>query len=417
MSRPSLARSSLQTLGVLGLRLLTQACSLILAVRLFGPAVYGNIAAASSLAVVIGVLPNLGAGTLLMRRIGGQPDAPADTWRYAWPQHLLLGLLLGLLYMLLAPLLSDARLIPRACWAGFALTEIVLTPAIVHCGMTLQALEQVPKGQLVQITPLLLRVLAMLACLALRPDQRLPGYVALQCVAALLGLLLAWQVVRRQTRLDWRPRRPRREELRDGGAYAALAMVSANAMELDKVLALHAAGSTAAGLYASASRIVFAGTLPMISLLLAAEPRLFRHAADDRARLRQLAWRLALSCLVAGSAAAWLLKTAVPWLILAFGPAFAPLRELLPVMAWAVPAMGLHLMAAQTLVSIGPPGRRLVYDLGGMLSLAVWMLVLGHRLGAAGLGWALLLNEAGLAVIGWLWVGRELRHRNDADPS
>ena len=413
MKPPSLARSSLQTMMVLGLRLLTQACSLMLAMRLFGPALYGNVAAASSLAVVLGVLPNLGAGTLLMRRIALEPQAPADVWRYAWPQHLLLGLGLSVIYVRLAPTISGAGLIPTACWAGFALTEIVLSPLIVQLSMTLQALERVPLGQLLQIIPLLLRVLAMAACFGLPPGRRLQGYVALQCMAALIGLALALRVVSRHVRLSWRPRRPRGAELRDGTAYAALNMVSANTMELDKVLALHATGAMAAGLYAGASRIVFAGTMPMIGLLLAAQPRLFRHAATDQAGLRQLAWRLALSGLLLGSLLAGALRLVAPWLIQVFGPAFAGLDTLLPVMAWVIPAMSLHLMAAQTLVSIGPPGRRLVYDLAGLLGLTVLMLPLGHRLGAPGLGWALLLNESLMATVGWAWVWLELQRRAD----
>ncbi|MHC1479298.1 lipopolysaccharide biosynthesis protein [Frateuria aurantia] len=415
MNAPSLARSSLLTMGVLGLRLLTQASSLILAVRLFGPALYGNIAAASSLAVVLGVLPNLGAGTLLMRRIAHEPDAPADIWRYAWPQHLLLGLVLALLYVVLAPGLSHARLIPAGCWLGFALTEIVLSPLIVHLSMTLQALEYVPRGQLLQVVPLILRVLAMAACFCLPVARRLDGYVALQTVAAAVGLALALRVVRAHTRLAWHPRAPRREELRDGAAYAALNMVSANSMELDKVLALHAAGAVPAGLYASASRIVFAGTLPMVSLLLAAQPRLFRHAAHDERGLRRLAWQLALVCLAAGTLAALALQLASPWLIALFGPGFADLHQLLPVMAWAIPAMSLHLMAAQTLVSIGPPGRRLLYDLAGLLLLIALMPPLGRHLGVVGLGWGLLLTEASLALIGWLWVALELQRRSHED--
>lgn len=102
-----LARNSLGTAAMLSLRLATQATVLVLLTRLLGPGFYGSYAALASLVLILGMLPNLGAGFIMLARGRHGPAGIADVWRYAWPTIVALGTLLLVVYVLAARHLTD----------------------------------------------------------------------------------------------------------------------------------------------------------------------------------------------------------------------------------------------------------------------------------------------------------------------
>lgn len=408
IAKQSLTHSSLLTMVVLGIRLVTQACSLVLMARLLGPALYGQVVAAVSLALVTGIVPNLGAGWVLMSRMAHESErAPADVWSYTWPLHLGVGLALLAAYLLAAPTITAAHL-PPLVWLLLGATDILITPSTMHLSSTLQATERVPLGQLAQWIPLGLRLLVIAPCFMLPKSTMLLGYASLQSIAAITGLLCAWRITSRRVSLRSPPRLPRASEIKTGSAYAALSLISANLGELDKIIAVHAVGAYQAGIYATTSRLISAGTAPVVAILMSVQPRLFTLARRDRGELQRLIVRIALSAAVIGLCAALMILLVTPLLTAMFGTAYRAIPHLLHFMAWIVPIMGLRLAAVNIMIAMGHPSRRIVFDLFGACSLVVLMIFLGHRYGASGLGMALLGNELLLAVLGWLIVGRSV---------
>jgi len=406
MTKRSLTHSSLLTMVVLGIRLATQAGSLVLMARLLGPALYGQIAAAVSLALVAGIIPNLGAGLVLMSRMAHESEhAPADVWSYTWPLHLAVGFVLLAAYVLVAPAITDAHL-PSLVWLLLGATDILITPSTMHLSSTLQAIERVPLGQLAQWIPLGLRLLVIMPCFLLPKSTILSGYASLQCMAAIAGLLCAWRITSQRVSLRAPPRLPRVDEIKTGSAYAALSLISANLGELDKIVAVHAVGAYQAGIYATTSRLISAGTAPVVAILMSAQPRLFTFARQASGELERLIGRIALSALVIGLCAALMMLLVRPLLVAMFGAAYDAIPGLLFFMAWIVPIMGLRLTAVNIMIAMGHPSRRIIFDLFGACSLVALMIFLGHRHGASGLGMALLSNELLLAVLGWWIVGR-----------
>src|SRR5690606_40082784 len=170
----------------------------------------------------------------------------------AWPMTGLLGLLLLALYVAAASFITDAPL-PVHVLLLLGAAELLFTPFTLLLSFALQARDKVPLSQLVLWVPLGLRVLAVLPCFLLDSAERISAYVALQLLASILGTALGLWIVRRHVGLDWRPRRPTREELREGGSYAAMHLVAANPSELDKIIAVRAIGAHDAGIYAATS--------------------------------------------------------------------------------------------------------------------------------------------------------------------
>ncbi len=408
-ARHSLTHSSLLTMVVLGIRLITQAGSLVLMARLLGPALYGQIAAAVSLALVTGIIPNLGAGLVLMSRMAHESEhAPADVWSYTWPLHLGVGIILLAVYLMVAPTITDAHL-PAMVWFLLGTTDILITPSTMHLSSTLQAVERVPLGQLVQWIPLGLRLLVIMPCFMLPASTILTSYASLQCMAAIAGLLCAWRITSRRVSLRAPPRAPRASEIKTGGAYAALSLISANLGELDKIVAVHAVGAYQAGIYATTSRLISAGTAPVVAILMSAQPRLFTFARRASSELERLVGRIALWAAAIGLCAALAMLLVRPLLVAMLGTAYHAIPGLLLFMAWIVPVMGLRLTAVNIMIAMGHPSRRIVFDLFGACSLVALMIFFGRRHGASGLGMALLGNELLLAVLGWWIVGWGMR--------
>src|SRR5690554_2961016 len=100
------------------------------------------------------------------------------------------------------------------------------------------------------------------------------------------------------------------------------------------------------GLYAAASRVIGAATLPVTALLLSALPRLFRQAGEHSAQSQRLNRWIYLSVLIYGMALAgllWFAAPAVQWL---FGSQYQGLADLLRLLCLAVRGLFLLLTVA-----------------------------------------------------------------------
>ena len=403
-----LVRSSLQTSVMLGLRVVTQAVALVLLTRLLGPRVYGNFAAVASLAVILGLLPNLGAGFVMLARGTRDETGIADVWRYAWPMTVVLGLLLLLVYVLAAGFITRPSL-PALILLVLGAAELLLTPFTMLLSFALQARERVPLSQFVQWLPLGLRMLAVIPCFWLTDNLRLQGYVSLQFIASLAGFVLGLWICQRHVRLDWRPRLATRWEICEGASFAAMHLVAANPSELDKVIATRAVGADDAGIYAATTRVMSATVMPVIAMLLAAQPRLFRHAYEPTRQGHRLIALVALLALAWGSLSGIVLALLSPLLPALFGASFAATSRLMPWLAAAAPLLSLRLAAGTTLVAQGHPAQRIVFEVSGIVVLVVGMLVLAPSFGTRGIAIALVAAEFCMACIGWWLVHRQLR--------
>ena len=389
---------------MLGLRVATQAMVLVLLTRLLGPHVYGSFAALASLAVVLGMLPNLGAGFVMLARNAHGASGIADVWRYAWPLTVLLGLALLVVYVVIARFVTDLPL-PLLVLVALGASELLLTPFTLLLSFALQARERVPLSQCVQWLPLGLRVLSALPCFLFTSDQRLSAYVMLQLIASLLGVLLGFAITNRHVTFDWRPRRATRQELRDGASFAVMNLVAANPSELDKVIAVRVAGAHSASIYAATTRVMKAAVMPVTAMLLASLPRLFRHAHTPTREGHRLIGIIALLSLVWGAASGALLAVCSPLLPWLFGASFMATAQLMQWLAVAAPLLSLRLSAGAVLVALSKPMQRAAFEICGIMVLVGGMLALAPRYGTHGLAIALIAAETSMALLGW-WLVR-----------
>jgi O-antigen/teichoic acid export membrane protein len=407
--RGRLAQSSLRTAVMLGLRIVTQAATLILLSRLFATSTYGDYASIASLAVVMGTLPSFGAGYILLARTAVDKTTVAHTWRYAWPLTLVLGVFLLFVYLGLGRYITGNAIFSWQILLFLGMAELIFNPLTILFSFIMQGCEKVATSQFLQWFPLLLRALAAIICFTLPQSERLYSFAALQWIAALLGSGTGLIVVRRVVALTWRPRFMTGEELRLGGSYAAMYLVAYNPTELDKIVAVRSLGAHDAGIYTAASRILGAFATPISALLLAAQPRLLRHSKDTHLQNKRLIGIIGMIALAWGILGTVLFASfyqLIPWLL---GHDYAETGKLVPWLAITMPFLTLRMAAAGILVALGKPLERLFFELSGALLLIAGIVFLTPILHTMGLIIAVIGSELSMTIIGWWRIRKNVQ--------
>ena len=409
----SLLARSASTAAILFLRLCTQAAGLLLLVRALGPSEYGTLAAATALAVVLGLLPSLGAGYVLLSRTATSDDACQDVWSYSWPLTTVIGLVMTPLFAWACNALAAGDTVSAALLLLLGGSELVFTPITLVLSFIVQAKDRVALSQIVQWAPLALKVVAAAASFLVEPSNRLLAYICLQCAASAIGTFVAWSVARRLALLHMRPRLARRSEISAGSAYGFMHFVAANPSELDKIISLRALGATDAGVYAASARIMGAMVMPVTALLLSVQAKLFRHAATASAEARPLIRQVGGAAAIWGGLSCILLIATSHWMPLIFGQGFQRSATFMPWLALAAPMIALRVTAGTILVSHGHPLQRACFEIGGSAILCVCMFGFTRYGGLNGAAAALIVAEASMAIVGWAML---LRRRKDVSP-
>lgn len=395
--------ATIRTTAVLGLRLLVQAGTLLLVARLLGPEQFGAFAGVGALAVMLGALSTFGTHLVLLGEMSKDPARRAQVLPYAIPTTLICGGVLLALYGLTCVWLLDVRRISASVLLLIGGTEMLLQPLFLLMASEQHALGRIARSQLLQMLPMVLRMLAACLVYVLQASQPLLAYAAGYAAASVLALALGATTLpaRWPSWHGWRL--PRRSERKDAFGYAALNITKAGPAELDKTLALKLLPHDAAGVYAAGARVVGAVVLPVTAMTLSALPRLFRDGYGVGGR-HLLTWMYGAALVYSALLAAVLWLTA-PVFNLVFGVQYAGISDVIGLLCLAVPGVALRLVAGNALMALGRPWMRVGFEAVGLVILVLVSVVLVGRLGAIGLPLALACAEWGMAIVGtWLVV-------------
>ena len=410
--RGPIAQATLRTSLVLGLRLLTQAGTLLLVARMLGPHDYAAFAGITAIAVMLGTLSTFGTHIVLLAEVSRSPKENGDILPAALSTTLICGSLLLGLYLLLGVTLLGTTGIGISVLIAIGVAELILQPLLNLPGAEHQGHGRIAISQLLITLPLALRLLAAGTVWLLHPVDPLRDYAFGYLGASVLALVAATMSADQTwPRLhDWRLPRP--TELRHAAGYAVLNLTATGPAELDKALALKLLPLVAAGVYAAGARVIGSLTLPVIALMLSAMPRLFREGQTDRARsTRLLRWvfgaTLGYSLLLAA-----VLWVAAPLFDRLFGPRYQGIGESIRWLTLAVPGMALRIATGSALMALGKPWMRVGFELGGLVVLTVAAILLTPRWALSGMPLALTCSEWSMATLGWLLISAS-RRAND----
>lgn len=395
----SIARGTIRTSIVLGLRLLVQAGTLLLVARLLGPNQFGAFSGLAALAVFLGTLSTFGTHVVLLGEISKDPERGRSVLRYAIPCTLLCGTGLLMVYLLVCLRLFGGADIPVLMLVAIGVSEMVLQPLFGLITSEHHALGRIAYAQVLQLLPMALRLLfaalVLLSALPAALSVYVLGYVLASAIALAYGsttLLSRWP--------SWRFWCiPSRAQWRHALGYAATNITKIAPAELDKALALKLLPAASVGLYAAAARVINAATLPVAAMVLAALPRLFREECHAQNGRRLLVW-MYVTALVYSTLVAAILWLAAPLFDVIFGIEYIGVSELTKLMCAAVPGMALRQVAGSVLIAAGRPWMRAGFEGGGLLILVICSVAFTSGFGVLGLPVAVICAEWTMATLG-----------------
>lgn len=399
-----IARGTIRTSGVLGLRLLVQAGTLLLVARLLGPRDYGAFAGVSSLALILGTLSTFGLHLVLLGEISRDPARREYMLARSIPATLVCStLLLAIFLGICLTGLREADLPFRVLFAIGA-TEILLQPLLSLPACEMLARGNVARSQLLATLPLAFRLIAAAGIALFAPTDALTMYGYAYPAASALALMNVFLVVPESYPRFRQWRWPNAAEWRKAAGYAASNITASGPAELDKTVATKLLPLAESGIYAAGQRVIGAATIPLIAMMLSAFPRLFRESQYDAERTARLprwifavtaAYSLIFSCTI------WFCAPAISRL---FGHKYAEIEIMLRWLVLAVPGMALRLAAGGLLLTMGKPWMRVSFELSGLGILVVTSLTLTTRFGGIGMPLALACSETVMAVVGIVLV-------------
>lgn len=394
-----IARSTLRTSIVLGLRLLIQAGTLLIIARMLGPSQYAAFAGMAALAVLLGTFSTFGTHLVLFAEVTKDPEQRLHVLSYAVPTTLITGSILFFVYIISYLLFFQDIGLSWSIIFCIGLTETVLLPLFLIPATEELALEKTAHSQLLMIFPLSFRILAAFVIMLLAVSHPLIVFAWLYLITAVVTLFCvkwykpnAW-LHPRQWRLA------NQQQLKHSAGYAVLALTTAGPSELDKMLAIKLLPLGIGGLYIVASRVVGAATLPVTALLLAALPRLFRGQLETRAQSERLNRWILVSVLLYAAVLAGLLWLFAPWVEWLFGQKYQGITQTLQWLCWVVPALALRLSLASMLMALDRPWVRAGIEIFGMLALIIGAVILYPLFGVAGMVGALAISEWGMVGV------------------
>jgi O-antigen/teichoic acid export membrane protein len=396
-----IARGTIRTTGVLGLRLVVQAGTLLLVARMLGPDQFGAFAGVAALAVILGTLATFGTHLVLLGEASKEPARRAQVLPYAVPFTLLCGSMLLVVYLLICTFALDETSVPTTALIAIGATETLLQPLFGLPAIEHMALGRIARSQLLTTLPLALRLAAAAVVFLLASGNLLAAYSYGYSLASLIALVVATVTMPLPwpTLSTWRL--PNGAELRNAVGYAALNITATSPAELDKTLAAKLLPLAASGMYAVGARVIGAVTLPVTAMMLSALPRLFREGqGQSKHTARLLRWIFA-AALGYSTALAVLLWLAAPSFVWLFGSRYQGIEHTIHWLTLAVPGMALRMAAGSTLMALGKPWTRVGFEVTGLVALIVAAATLIPYLGATGMPLALACSEWVMALTGF----------------
>lgn len=399
-----IARGTIRTTFVLGLRLAVQAGTLLIVARLLGPYRFGAFAGLTSLAVILGTLSNFGTHLVLLSEVSRDPARRQFVLAYAVPTTLFCGAGLMAIYLSLSTLALGDAAIAWHVLIAIGVTETLLQPLFGLSTTEHLALGRIARSQLLTILPLILRLTAAAAAWFLHFYDPLTTYAYGYLVASLIALTIATITLPAPWPRPSTWRFASKTEMNAAAGYAALGLTAASPAELDKTLAAKVLPLGAAGVYAVGARVIGATTLPVIAMMLSALPRLFREGQTEPKRTSHLlSWIFGatMAYSLALTVALWFLASLFDW---AFGAKYVGLGHMIRWLCFATIGMSLRMAAGSVLMTLDRPWMRVGFEFAGMVILVIAAAMLTTRFGAIGMPLALACSEWGMAIIGAICI-------------
>ncbi|WP_407276073.1 lipopolysaccharide biosynthesis protein [Halothiobacillus sp. DCM-1] len=404
-----IAKATVRTTGVLVLRLLVQAGTLLIVARMLGAAHFGAFSGIVALAVLLGSLSTLGTHLVLLGEVSKEHLRRHAVLPYALPTTLLASGLLFLIYVPLGSWLLNQTGIGLEIILAIGAAELLLQPLITLASVEHQAHGHIARSQLLMTLPLGLRLLVATSLWATHPQNPLHFFAAGYLLATGLAVFFSvWHLPEPWPKiLAWRL--PTKDEIKQATSFAVNTLTALGPGEIDKALAVKLMPLNSAGLYSASIRIVSAAVLPIMAMLMTAMPRLFKIAAEENDNKIGLIKKIFNTTFLAGILLSGVAFILAPTIAVFFGKDFSSSSQIIRYATFLIPILALRMAAGTILMTQNKPLSRSGIELLGIITLSALAYILAPKYFITGMIMALLGSETVMAISGWLLVMRNLR--------
>lgn len=394
----ALARNTFFASGWQVVRLGLQIAYLIIAARMLGADGYGWFAGTLAMAASFSPLVGFGFGLILVKRVARQPAQ----FHVYWARNIAAVLFSAPVLMIVVVMLASVLLPEPKRWHVIGLllfSELLFAPLIVVCANVYQAHEKLGSSTFVHVILNLFRLIASIVLIFVfqQIDVALFGWGYF--FATLGATLIAFGLVIKQYGWPvWRLK-GMSGELKEGVGFSASLVIGGAQAEFDKTLVLRLSGNESAGLYSVASRVISASTIPVVTFVLAAVPRLFREGESGLQAGARMAKKLLPVLMIYGVVAGLVVYVSAPFIPIIVGTDFSDIANLIQ---WLCPLpflYGISLMLLGVLSCAGAQANRIVIE-GIVLGLNIGLnFFFIPMLGAKGAVLSLLCSQTVLTIV------------------
>lgn len=383
-------------------RVALQTFWLIAAARVLGVAGYGQLAGLAGLAATFGGFVGWGAGYLLLQDVSRDPAALGLHWRRAVLLVIATGLACCAFFVGVAHHYVDSG-VGIGVLVTLGLAELICVPLINTASFAFQAKERLGwSGAVVTLltgTRLIAISLLWTSSIIVAVSTYVYWHLGVSVLSALFALVSVHRVLKPNSATLHFTRR----DLLTGTAYAAAWSTNTATTELDKTLVLHLSGAESSGTYSAAYRIASVLTLPAASLVLAAQPRLFRLGHQAQTTGSPLP-RIAIACFSLGLAASCLLLALSYAIPIILGMQFDDAARFARMLAAFPPLYALRLVGGSVLMTSGRQWIRIAVEASGAMLLSFLVIYSIPAHGVSVMPVIVTATEAWLALASWLLV-------------
>lgn len=393
-----IAKASLSTMIVLGVRAACQILLLVMLARFLGPRYFGEFSASIALSMLLGTLSSFGTGYLVLREAAKTGGRIQMAIFQAIPLTIIVSLMLtpAFIWLAMVPLSLTNNLFALVLIGA---SEIIVMPVVMLIAQHQQGSGKVELGQIVLTAPLLLRLLIVTVVLQTSYIGSLDQYAVIHLFSILVTLIVSLVLLNKEIAATPKYSLPDKTTIRTAFPFAVMRFTSVGPAEVDKILMLRMFSAIDAGNYAIAARAVAFVGLPVSALLLASQPTLFRKLASPNREGWRLVWILIGLSLIIGIIIMLLLsQVLVPLIYIVFGLTYKAAEEYVALLSWAVPLMALRIMLSGIMIPLTLPAMRTGIECLGILTIIVTAVISAGYLGVHGIILAVIVGELLMAV-------------------
>ncbi|WP_306549549.1 oligosaccharide flippase family protein [Desulfobulbus sp.] len=333
-----LARNTVIMAFGMGVRAVAQAVIVVITARILGVEGFGSFVAVLSIAGTLSGLSGLGAHVILVRDVACDPGK----FRQSWGQTLMaffwgVPVVVPLFFAMAWGFLPDS--IPWTVISLIGIGELILNPLANTGTYAYQGFERIGAAAIMQLSPVLFRLLGAVMLLVIVPITASPNPLVLwSCLytgTTFASLLFIHHRVANEIGRPIFPNILRSyAHLKESTPFSFWGIADKFYVDADKFMLARFASLSSAGVYSAGYRFVEMAFLPLHALLNAASPRFFRSAQNGILSALSYSRRICLAPLIYAISAGCVLFFAAPILPCLLGKEFEEAVNVIRWLAW-----------------------------------------------------------------------------------